>query len=116
MDTLCMAWPCAEELDKDDGYHLPTAYDAEGKVAQSKRYEVLTARYRDVEAEEQQETPWAQQEQYEAEQIKKAITNVGAKDRKAKGGGCMGSTVLAHHALHGRRGERRLVGSWTELC
>ncbi|GAB4815704.1 hypothetical protein N2152v2_002750 [Parachlorella kessleri] len=74
-----------EELDKDDGYHLPTAYDQEGKVAQSKRYEVLTARYRDVEAEEQQETPWAQQEQYEAEQIKKAITNVGAKDRKAKG-------------------------------
>lgn len=66
---------------------MPAAYDAEGKVSQSKRYEVLTARYRDVEAEERQETPWAQQEQFEAEQIKKAITAVGARDRTAKGGG-----------------------------
>lgn len=34
-----------EELDKRDEYHMPTAYDAEGQN-QSKRYEVLTARYR----------------------------------------------------------------------
>ena len=45
---------------------------------------------RDVEAEEQQETPWAQQEQFEAEQIKKAATKFGAKDRKSKAGGCGG--------------------------
>lgn len=47
---------------------------------------MLTARYRDVEEAEAQETPWAQQEQFEAEQIKKAITKVGAKDKLAKGG------------------------------
>jgi hypothetical protein len=80
----------AEELDQDDSYHMPAAYDAEGKVLQSKRYEVLTARYRDAEAEEKQETPWAQQEQFEAEQIKKAITSVGARDRKTKGGALLG--------------------------
>lgn len=62
-------------------------------MSQSKRYEVLTVRYRDVEAEEKQETPWVQQEAYEAEQIKKAITTVGARDRRGKAGGhgvCMG--------------------------
>lgn len=42
---------------------------------------------RDVEAEEKQETPWAQQEQFEAEQIKKAASKYGAKDRKSKAGG-----------------------------
>ena len=39
-----------------------------------------------MEAEEKQETPWAQQEQFEAEQIKKAATKFGAKDRKSKAG------------------------------
>lgn len=34
-----------EELNKDDGYHMPTAYDKEG-AAPSERYKVLTERYR----------------------------------------------------------------------
>lgn len=34
-----------EELDRRDEYRMPTAYDTEGQN-QSKRYEVLTARYR----------------------------------------------------------------------
>lgn len=34
-----------EDLNKDDGYHMPTAYDKEG-AAPSERYKVLTERYR----------------------------------------------------------------------
>lgn len=34
-----------EDLDRDDGYHMPTAYDKEG-AAPSERYKVLTERYR----------------------------------------------------------------------
>lgn len=43
---------------------------------------------RDVEAEAEakQETPWAQQEAFEAEQIKKAASRFGAKDHKSKSG------------------------------
>lgn len=36
-----------EELNRDDGYHMPTAYDREG-AAPSERYKVLTERYRYV--------------------------------------------------------------------
>ncbi|PRW59127.1 pre-mRNA-splicing factor ATP-dependent RNA helicase DHX16 isoform A [Chlorella sorokiniana] len=71
-----------EELEQDDHYHMPTGYEDE--KGRSQKYEVLTQRYRDVEAEEKQETPWAQQEQFEAEQIKKAASKFGAKDRKSK--------------------------------
>jgi hypothetical protein len=42
-----------------------------------------------VDAEEKAETPWAQQEAFEAEQIKKASTaGFGAKDKKSKAGEC----------------------------
>jgi hypothetical protein len=37
--------PPADELEKDDDYHMPAAYDDAGAGA-SKRYEVLTQRYR----------------------------------------------------------------------
>lgn len=40
----------------------------------------------EAEAEAKQETPWGQQEAFEAEQIKKAASRFGAKDRKAKSG------------------------------
>lgn len=42
--------------------------------------------YREAEDEQAAaaETPWAQQEAYEAEQLKKATIKVGAKDKKAK--------------------------------
>ena len=35
-----------EELARHDEYRLPEAYDGNGAISQSKRYEVLTARYR----------------------------------------------------------------------
>lgn len=53
---------------------------------------------RDVEAEEKQETPWAQQEQFEAEQIKKAASKFGAKDRKSKAGKLSFGAELAFSA------------------
>jgi len=75
-----------DELERDGDYHMPAAYDEDGKPSGS-RYEVLTARYRDVEDEKAAaaETPWAQQEAFEAEQIKKALTKVGRTDAKAAG-------------------------------
>ena len=71
-----------EELEHDDAYHMPTAYDQGEKDGANKRYEVLTARYRDVDEEEAGETPWEQQEALEREQIKRAVTRVGSKDKK----------------------------------
>ncbi|PSC75579.1 pre-mRNA-splicing factor ATP-dependent RNA helicase DHX16 [Micractinium conductrix] len=73
-----------DELEHDDAYHMPTGYEDE--KGRSQKYEVLTQRYRDVEqeAEAASETPWAQQEAFEAQQIKKAASRYGAKDRKAK--------------------------------
>ncbi|CAL8468358.1 g7898 [Coccomyxa elongata] len=68
-----------EELDRRDEYHMPTAYDAEGQN-QSKRYEVLTARYREVD-EDDEAAPWKEQENWEADQIKKASMKVGSKDK-----------------------------------
>lgn len=71
-----------EELEHDDAYHMPTAYDQGEKDASNKRYEVLTARYRDVDEGEAGETPWEQQEALEREQIKRAVSRVGSKDKK----------------------------------
>lgn len=34
-----------EDLNRDDGYHMPAAYDRDG-AAPSERYKVLTERYR----------------------------------------------------------------------
>lgn len=66
-----------EELEHDDHYHMPAAgYDVtEGGTASSQRYQVLTARYHETEEEANAkgDTPWAQQEAFEMEQIKKAV-------------------------------------------
>ena len=72
----------AEELEQDDHYHMPSGYE-DDKGGRDKKYEVLTQRYRDVDEEEKAETPWAQQEAFEAEQIRRAA-GAGAKERKAK--------------------------------
>ncbi|KFM23132.1 Putative pre-mRNA-splicing factor ATP-dependent RNA helicase DHX16 [Auxenochlorella protothecoides] len=61
-----------DELEHDDAYHLPGSYDAPG-TAPDKRYEVLTQRYREPEEDEVPDAPWAQQEAFEAEQIRKAV-------------------------------------------
>jgi pre-mRNA-splicing factor ATP-dependent RNA helicase DHX16 len=64
-----------EELERDDNYHMPAAYDLAGGESNARRYEVLTARYHEAEEEAiaKGETPWAQQEAFEMEQIKKAV-------------------------------------------
>ena len=61
---------------------MPSGYE-DDKGGRDKKYEVLTQRYRDVDEEEKAETPWAQQEAFEAEQIRRAA-GAGAKERKAK--------------------------------
>lgn len=70
-----------EELQRDDRYHMPTAYDDATQQDNKSRYDVLTARYHDVDAENEGDTPWAQQEALETEQIKRAVATVGSKDR-----------------------------------
>ncbi|KAL4546348.1 hypothetical protein Ndes2526B_g01575 [Nannochloris sp. 'desiccata'] len=79
-----------DELERDEAYHMPQAYDDEhGQKGSSKRYEVLTARYREADEENAAaaEAPWAQQEAFEAEQIKKASIKVGAKDKHIRNKG-----------------------------
>ncbi|EIE19374.1 P-loop containing nucleoside triphosphate hydrolase protein [Coccomyxa subellipsoidea C-169] len=71
-----------EELENRDEYHMPTSYDAEGQN-QNKRYEVLSARYREVD-EEDEATPWKEQENWEVDKIKTATMKVGSKDRAKK--------------------------------
>ena len=71
------------EIEADDAYKMPTAYDESSATARDARYDVLKQRYQDVsETANTTETPWAQQEVYEKEQIKKALVSVGARDKK----------------------------------
>ena len=76
-----------DELERDEGYHMPDAYDGDGGKSSHKRYEVLTQRYReaDDEAAAAADAPWAKQEAFEAEQIRKATMNVGVKHKQGKG-------------------------------
>lgn len=74
-----------EELEQDDAYHMPAAYDDGGEGAAEKRYGVLKARYTDGDkADANEQTVWGQQEMLEKEQISRAAIPVGAKDRKSK--------------------------------
>lgn len=74
-----------EELEQDDAYHMPTAYDDGGEGAAEKRYGVLKAKYTDGDkADGNEQTVWGQQEMLEKEQISRAAIPVGAKDRKSK--------------------------------
>ena len=75
-----------EELEHDDAYHMPTAYDDGGEGAAEKRYGVLKAKYTEGgdKANENEQTAWGQQEMLEKEQISRAAIPVGAKDRKSK--------------------------------
>lgn len=61
---------------------------------------------RDVDAEEAAETPWAQQEAYEAEQMKKAAAAFGSKDKRPKAGGSAAAV-----GCHGGRTSIRGDGS-----
>lgn len=62
------------ELEADDGYRLPAGGE-EGASRHDARLEALTARYHEPDAAGagDGEAPWAQQEAYEAEQIKRAL-------------------------------------------
>jgi pre-mRNA-splicing factor ATP-dependent RNA helicase DHX16 len=74
-----------EELEQDDAYHMPTAYDDGGEGAAEKRYGVLKAKYQDHErSKDEVQNNWSQQEMLEKEQISRAAIPVGAKDRKSK--------------------------------
>ena len=59
--------------DKTERYVMPTAYDTEGQVDQSKRFEGALARYQEDEKEELNEF-----QAWDATQIKRSTTQVGA--------------------------------------
>lgn len=61
-----------EALDNMEEYRMPDMID--DKTA-SKRYEMLTERYRDPDAEDA-EAPWKEQENWENERLKKASMKV----------------------------------------
>jgi pre-mRNA-splicing factor ATP-dependent RNA helicase DHX16 len=73
-----------DELEHDDAYHMPTAYDEGDKQGAEKRYDVLTARYQSQDDAALEETPWGQQDALEREQISRAVVSIGAKDKKRK--------------------------------
>ena len=79
--------------DKVDRYAMPTAYDTEGAVDQSKRFEGALARYQEEAAEELNEF-----QAWDATQIKRSTARVGAADAR---GGASGKI--------GRRGGVQLV-------
>jgi len=80
-----------DELERDDGYRMPDTYDAPDKAGS--RYDVLTARYREEGEGEGGKgggdggggmTPWAEQEAFEAQQIRKAVGERGGRSKRKK--------------------------------
>ena len=65
--------------DQTDRYVMPTAYDADGQVDQSKRFEGLLARYQEEEKEELNEF-----QAWDATQIKRSTAKVGAGDSRGR--------------------------------
>lgn len=68
--------------EKEDGYHMPTAYD-EDKMGHVKRFDVALDRYKEPETDAA--TPWAEQDTWEKKQLGNATLTFGAKDRKQAG-------------------------------
>ena len=66
--------------DDVDRYVMPTAYDAEGAVDQSRRFDGLLARYQEEEKEELNEF-----QAWDATQIKRSTAKVGASRRGRTG-------------------------------
>ena len=71
-----------EELEHDDAYHMPTAYDDGNKDAAEKRFGVLKAKYQDEGGDLDLQNPWNEQEALEREQITRAVVQVGSKDKR----------------------------------
>ena len=67
--------------DNVERYVMPTAYDAEGGVDQSKRFEGALARYEKEEVEELNEF-----QAWDATQIKRSTAKVGSADARSAGG------------------------------
>ena len=78
--------------DKVDRYAMPTAYDTEGAVDQSKRFEGALARYQEEAAEELNEF-----QAWDANQIKRSTAQTGASDRR--GGTQMGGAPSQEYEL-----------------
>lgn len=68
--------------EKDDGYHMPTAYD-DDKMGHLRRFDVALDRYKEPEADTA--TPWAEQATWEKKQLGSAMLSFGAKDKKQAG-------------------------------
>jgi pre-mRNA-splicing factor ATP-dependent RNA helicase DHX16 len=73
-----------EELEHDDAYHMPTAYDDGNKDAAEKRFGVLKAKYQDEGGDLDLQNPWNEQEALEREQITRAVVQVGSKDKRER--------------------------------
>lgn len=73
-----------EELEHDDAYHMPTAYDDGDKESAHRRFGVLKAKYDTGENQIDDQNVWSQQESLEREQINRAVLALGSKDKKQK--------------------------------
>ena len=68
----------------DDRYKMPDSYDEGGKQGADKRFEALTARYRDTQ-DADDTNPFKEQEEWESHQITMSKAQFGALDKKSAG-------------------------------
>ena len=68
----------------DDRYKMPDSYDEGGKQGADKRFEALTARYRDTQ-DADDTNPFKEQEEWESHQITMSKAQFGALDKKPAG-------------------------------
>lgn len=68
----------------DDRYKMPDTYDEGGKDGNDKRFNAMTARYRDTK-DADDTNPFKEQEEWEAHQINQAKAQFGALDKKPAG-------------------------------
>ena len=68
----------------DDRYKMPDSYDEGGKQGADKRFEALTARYRDTQ-DADDTNPFKEQEEWESHQITMSKAQFGALDKKPVG-------------------------------
>lgn len=68
---------------KIEGYHMPESYDDSTQEGRDKRKAALYERYHEIE-DDDEATPWKEQEKWEGAQMNKTKMQLGTKERRAR--------------------------------
>eukprot|EP00210_Caulerpa_lentillifera_P006915 g6612.t1 len=68
---------------KVEGYHMPESYDESTKEGRDKKQAAMYERYHEEE-DEDEATPWKEQERWEGAQLKKTKMQVGTREQSVK--------------------------------